>query len=116
MIVRATLVALIAGMGVAQTPVVVKVEKEEYRAQAKISSETAIATAQARFPTGTIKSAELEKEGRRLIYTFDIQLPGINGIEEVNVDALTGKIVGVEHEKPPTPKPVKPATTRPSSP
>ncbi|MEA2602949.1 MAG: hypothetical protein QOF89_3941 [Acidobacteriota bacterium] len=66
--------------------------------QAKISLETARATALAKVPNGTVKSEELEKEHGKLIYSFDIQVPGKSGIEEVNVDAIDGKVLGVEHE------------------
>jgi hypothetical protein len=41
--------------------------------------------------SGTIKSAELEKEQGRWIYSFDIA--AADGIHEVNEDANTGKIV-----------------------
>ncbi len=40
---------------------------------------------------GTIKSSELEKEHGRLIYSFDVQTT--DGIHEVNVDAMNGKLV-----------------------
>jgi uncharacterized membrane protein YkoI len=40
---------------------------------------------------GTIKSFELEKERGRLIYSFDVQ--ATDGIHEVNVDAMNGKVV-----------------------
>jgi hypothetical protein len=40
---------------------------------------------------GKIKSAELEKEKGKQIYSFDIQMP--DGLHEVNVDAVTGKVV-----------------------
>ena len=41
--------------------------------------------------SGQIKSAELEKEHGRLIYSFDIE--SNRKVHEVNVDASTGKIV-----------------------
>lgn len=41
--------------------------------------------------SGHIKSAELEKEHGRLIYSFDIE--SNHKVHEVNVDANTGKIV-----------------------
>ena len=40
---------------------------------------------------GTIKSSELEKEHGRLIYSFDVLTA--DGIHEVNVDAMNGKVV-----------------------
>jgi uncharacterized membrane protein YkoI len=46
---------------------------------------------------GTIKSKELEHEHGRWIYSFDIQSRK-HKITEVNVDAYTGKIVGVDVE------------------
>ena len=46
---------------------------------------------------GTIRSSELEKEKGRWIYSFDINT-GKGKITEVNVDAYTGKVIGIEHE------------------
>jgi Peptidase propeptide and YPEB domain len=40
---------------------------------------------------GMIKSSELEKEHGRLIYSFDVRTA--DGIHEVNVDAMNGKVV-----------------------
>ena len=66
--------------------------------QAKITLETARATALAKVPNGEVRSEELEKEHGKLIYSFDIAVPGKSGIQEVNVDAITGKVIGVHHE------------------
>jgi len=66
--------------------------------QAKISLETARATALAKVPHGEVRSEELEKEHGKLIYSFDIAVPGKPGIQEVNVSAITGKVLGVHHE------------------
>jgi uncharacterized membrane protein YkoI len=66
--------------------------------QAKISLETARATALAKVPNGEVRSEELEKEHGKLIYSFDIAVPGKSGIQEVNVSAITGKVLGVHHE------------------
>lgn len=102
----------LVGVAAAQgKPFKVTEEKPGLLKQARIAPDAATATAQARFPTGTIKSGELEKEGGKLIYSFDIQLPGVKGIEEVHVDAATGALIKTEHEAPPKPKPArKPAT------
>ena len=67
-------------------------------ARAKISMKTARATALAQAPGGRIKRAELEREKGRLIYSFDIRVPGKSGIEEVQVDATDGSVVSVVHE------------------
>lgn len=46
---------------------------------------------------GKIRSGELEREGGKLIYSFDIAKS--NGkIREVNVNAMDGKIVAIETE------------------
>lgn len=67
-------------------------------AQAKVSESDAAKTASARIPKGHIRGVELEREGGRLIYSYEIKIPGRSGNEEVNVNAKTGAIVNVEHE------------------
>jgi len=67
--------------------------------QTKISEDSARTGALARIPGGAVKALELEREHGLLIWSFDLTVAGKPGIEEVEVDALTGKIVGVEHEK-----------------
>jgi hypothetical protein len=66
--------------------------------KAKISLDAARTTALAQVPNGTVKSEELEREHGKLIYSFDIQVPGKSGIEEVNVNAIDGKVVNKKHE------------------
>jgi uncharacterized membrane protein YkoI len=66
--------------------------------QAKISLEAARATALAKVPHGEVRSEELEKEHGKLIYSFDITVPGKAGIDEINVSAITGKVLAKHHE------------------
>ena len=66
-------------------------------ARPAVSMADAKKTALARVDRGTIKSAELEKEHGRLIYSFDI-LSADKQIIEVNVDAQTGEVIAVERE------------------
>ena len=66
--------------------------------QAKISLDAARATALSGVPGGVVKSEELEREHGKLIYSFDIQVAGKTGVEEVNVSAIDGKIVNKKHE------------------
>jgi uncharacterized membrane protein YkoI len=75
------------------------------QAEAKISKADAQATALAKAPNGTIKEAELEREHGQLIWSFDIATPESPDITEVNVDAITGAVVGVSHEKAESDKP-----------
>lgn len=70
------------------------------KAKAKVSGDSAVRIASRQVPTGTIQAGELEMEGGKLVYTFEIKVPGKSGIDEVNVDALTGAIVAHEHESP----------------
>jgi hypothetical protein len=65
---------------------------------AKVSMKAARATALARVPGGKVRSAELEREHGKLIYSFDIRVPGKPGIEEVHVSAINGKVLSMAHE------------------
>lgn len=94
----------------------VKEDRPGLLKHAKISATVARQTAQAKFPNGAIVRAEIEWEKGRLIYSFEIQQPGVVGIEEVNVNAMTGAVVGTEHEVPAPPRAVPaPAGKPPTS-
>lgn len=82
-----------------------KIKKTETEADlarmAKISKDSATKIALARVPGATVQSAEIERENGRLIWSFDLRTAGRSGIDEVNVNALTGKVVGkTQHETP----------------
>ena len=64
--------------------------------QAKITKERAQEIALKRAP-GAVESSELEREHGKLVYSFDIR-NAKGTIDEVQVSAITGKIVRVEHE------------------
>lgn len=68
------------------------------RREAKIAEADARKTALAAVPGGRVRSHELEREKGKLIYSYDIKVAGKAGIEEVNVDAITGAIVAQQHE------------------
>lgn len=90
-----------------------KVESQAALAkEAKVSLADATATALKTVPGATVKSYELEREKGKLIWSFDMKIAGKSGIEEVNVDAMTGATVGdVQHEADPAPK--KPPVKKP---
>ena len=67
---------------------------------AKVTEEVAAKAAMARVPKGEIQTVELEREKGRLIYSYDIKVPGKSGIDEVAVSATTGKVVAFAHETP----------------
>ena len=71
-------------------------EQEKLAREAKITKEQAQATALERAP-GNVESAELEREHRRLVWSFDIR-NSKGTITEVQVSAITGRVVRVEHE------------------
>ena len=75
-----------------------KESEAKLQSQAKISRADAERTALTKVPGGKIKDAELEEEGGKLIYSFDIATPGTKDITEVHVDAKTGAIISVEKE------------------
>jgi hypothetical protein len=66
----------------------------------RISMQAARAHALAAVPNGRIRSGELETEHGQLIYSFDIQVPRRSGIEEVQISAVTGRLVSRTHESP----------------
>ena len=49
-------------------------------------------------PSTALAEGELEVEQGCLVYSFDIRIPGKLGIEEIMVDAGTGKILSHKHE------------------
>jgi uncharacterized membrane protein YkoI len=71
-------------------------EQAKLARQAKITLEQAREVARRRAP-GNVESAELEREHRQLVYSFDIR-NARGTITEVQVNALTGRIARVEHE------------------
>ena len=75
-------------------------KESRLEAQARITKADAEKTALARVPNGTVKECELEKENGKLVWSFDIATPDSKDITEVQVDAITGKIVSVEKESP----------------
>ena len=66
----------------------------------KIDLATARRTALAKVPSATVLSEELEQEGGRSVYSFDLRRPSVAGVEEVQVDAHDGSVVSVKHESP----------------
>lgn len=61
---------------------------------ARISQADAERLALTRAPGGTVQQRELEKENGRLVWSFDIATPGTSDVTEVQIDAVTGAVVG----------------------
>lgn len=79
----------VAGTAVAATHVTHK--------RTMITKAKARAAALAAAP-GKIVEGELEREHGKMEYSFDIEQSGQPGVEEVKVDAHTGKVVSKTHE------------------
>jgi hypothetical protein len=69
-------------------------------ATAAVAGAQQVASAQGTAPNATIQTGEIEREGGKLIYSFDMKVAGKAGIDEVNIDAMTGKVLGNQHETP----------------
>jgi len=80
---------LIAAASAAET-------QAELQKQAKVSMKNARSIALKRVSGGEIQSAELEREGGKLIYSFDVKSK--SGITEVNVSAISGKVIALHYE------------------
>ena len=96
-----TVLALVFTAALGLTAATAK-DKEDPKllAKAKVTKAEAQKTALTKAPDGTVKDAELEEENGKLVWSFDIARPGTKDITEVQVDAITGKIVLVEVETP----------------
>ncbi|HEY2854921.1 MAG TPA: PepSY domain-containing protein [Gemmatimonadaceae bacterium] len=75
-----------------------KESQASLRKEAKITEAAARKTALAEVPGGKVRSHELERENGKLIYSYDIKVAGKPGVEEVNVDAMTGAVASHQHE------------------
>jgi uncharacterized membrane protein YkoI len=91
--------ALAAGTAAAQAGYK-KELPEALQKRAKVTEEVAAKAAMKRVPKGEIQTVELEEEKGKLIYSYDIKVPGKSGIDEVAVSAMTGKVVAFTHETP----------------
>jgi hypothetical protein len=78
------------------TPMFAAESQKQLKKEAKISMRKARSIALAKAP-GKLKSSELEREGGKLIYSFDIR-NSKGTITEVNVNAIDGSIVAIHEE------------------
>ena len=94
-----TILTLAAAVAIAQPASAQKKETQsQLRKEAKISATTARATALKEVPNGRVQKSELERENGKLVYSFNVKVPGKSGFEEINVDATTGAVASREHE------------------
>jgi uncharacterized membrane protein YkoI len=67
-------------------------------AQAKFIPIDAQHLAQTKFPEGMVKSGSIERRAGELVYTFEIQQKGVDGVELVLVNAMDGSILNTIHK------------------
>src|SRR5436853_5997724 len=74
---------------------------EDLASLTKISKDSATKIALAQVAAGsTVKSSELEREKGTIVYSFDLNVPGKTGIDEVLVSAINGHVVSKQYETP----------------
>jgi uncharacterized membrane protein YkoI len=95
-------IATSAGVAGAQQPGHhAKVETQaQLEREAKFTMTQARALASQTVPGAAIQAGEIERENGKLIYSFDMKTKGKTGIDEVNIDAMTGTVIGNQHETP----------------
>jgi uncharacterized membrane protein YkoI len=67
-------------------------------ASAQINDDSARVLALIQVPGGRITEGGIETEDGKLLYSFDIAVPGKEGLEEIHIDAMTGAVLAHEHE------------------
>jgi uncharacterized membrane protein YkoI len=89
-----------AGAQVAAAAKPMKEAKPGMLARARVTPDSARKLALAQVANGVIDEQEIEQEHGKLVYSFDIKVAGRSGIEEIQIDALSGAMVSHEHETP----------------
>ena len=74
--------------------------QQQLQSMAKITESAARATATARVPHAVVQSSELEREKGKLVWSYDLTMPKSKNITEVQIDAITGKVVSIIVETP----------------
>ena len=76
----------------------VKVKDEHnLMSQAAIGGDSAQHIALDTIGSGRVTTAELEREHDRLLYEIKVARTGRRGLEQVEVDAMTGQVVSIKH-------------------
>ena len=92
-----SLVALVAALGFSHA-FAAGDSQDALMSQARVTKEQATQTATGKVPNGVVKTAELEREHGKLVWSFDMTQAGKSGVTEVQVDAVNGKVVSTKHE------------------
>jgi len=68
--------------------------------QARTTRDRAEMTALKLVPGGAIVTSSLEHDGDRLVWWFDVSIPGSRNVKAIHVDAATGTVVSNTLEAP----------------
>lgn len=96
----AGIAVLAACSGMGRNSAAIVEDRPGLLARAKVDTALARRTALAETPGGRVARGSIEEENGRLVYSFDIEISGRAGVDEVIVDANTGAVVEVTHETP----------------
>jgi uncharacterized membrane protein YkoI len=84
--------------GAATAAVPLEQDRPGLQQEATISDAQARAIALQRVPGGQIVEGELEEEGGRLVYEYEVRAADGRRVIEVQVDARTGAVLGADSE------------------
>ena len=98
LLVSAAALCVLAQRTNAQAPTYKHELPDSLVSKAKVTETAAATAALKKVPKGTIQGVELEREKGKLIYSYDIKVQGKAGVQEVNVDANSGKVLSNKHE------------------
>lgn len=75
--------------------------KDNLRAEAKISRDSARAIALAKVATGSkVRKSSLTRQNGTVVYVVDLRVPGTPGVEKIVVSAIDGSVISQTHEAP----------------
>jgi uncharacterized membrane protein YkoI len=98
---HAYVTAAILSAGLSASVIVMAEEtQQQLQSEAKVTESAARATALARVPHAVVQTSELEREKGKLVYSYDLSTPKSKNVTEVQIDAITGRVVGVIVETP----------------
>lgn len=85
------------GLAVLSVTALLPATADAQQLRGKIAPDAARSAALARVPNGTVSATQLKVERGTLVYIYDIAAPGQAGLEEVQVSAVDGQVVSVQH-------------------
>ena len=69
--------------------------RQQMVADAKVDRTHAEVIARGRVRNGKVQSSKITREKERLLWIVEIEMPGTTQLNEVRVDAKTGKVISV---------------------